>query len=1227
MIRRPGGIAGPLRRASQAVGSNLRAWPWLRYGRSLAKPCWACGKYLLPLVALVLLTGIAFYGRILYGPISLKVLADPIARSIAAEMPELGVNVEDALVRLNEQGELEFRLRNVRLLDAEGSPVAVAPLAALELSADALWSGRLSPEKVVLIEPRLLLTHSPEGGLAFSFTRPAETGGSMQVGGRDIALAPPPDDVPAGSEAGAGLPIALRQVDLARVIAEATSKAREREDASYFLREVGLRNATVIFDEGGRQRVWRIHQAEMALRHKDARSQIKGSLTIDSGQGPWDLQFWSEASGEKREVSLKASVRDLIPRTIADTLPALAPLSAFNLPTSGDVHLQLTSQGEVVGGNFSLNLAGGEVTLPWLGGLPLRIGGGNFALRYNPGASSLLIEPSTLHWGKSRVTIQGEVASSIGPDGLETWAYSVEGLDGWLAPEESDIAPVALESLRAQGMFKPETGAFSIKKTLMAGGGELHLEGEVSGGPASQVQLEGHMGTVPVATVLGLWPRALGSNARLWVRDSIKQGKVLGGSFRYVRGPTTAGSDDLQRLSVAIQAADVHLRPNPRFPPLYIPRGLIRLEGPMFEVTVPEAVLALAEDRQLSLSAARFMAPEITADHPAAELVFQGDAPVSSVLALLEHETFGIGQILDERTGGIEGRVEAALRLKFPLSRSMTIADVQVEGRGKLIDGRARDLVGNHDAQAATIAFDITGRAVDARGDLLIAGVPVKIEWQHIFEAPPEKQPPLRLTATLDQADRDQLSIDPDHHVQGEVPVEITISKEADGNRRVHVWADLTRAEVELDRVVWRKPAGRQAIMQFDLYPGERYHTELRDFKVIGDDIAISGWIGLDASEKIREFHFPDYSAHVITRLDVRGLLREDNVWHIRANGQTYDGREAFRALFAVDTPEKEPPRRKDAPGTDLEANIATVVGFSDVSLRNLKLQLSKRGGKLTSFDAQGVLDGGKPLKLELQTGPNRARQLVAITDDAGQAFRLVDFYPNLVGGRMRLDINLDGRGAAEKTGLLRVERFKILGDPVVSEVLQVQDDTRPYVAERRQRVIRQAFDFDWMRIPFSIGHGQFVMGDSELRGPLVGATLRGKADFRSRQVNIGGTYVPLQGLNSALGFIPGIGQILAGPQGEGILGITFAIRGSMAQPEVLVNPLSLVAPGIFREMFQMTPNQRVVPPRSDSGAVPSGPSQRSSKASSGATAAKRTGEVAPGVVSGWSSGTSVAKE
>ena len=61
---------------------------------------------------------------------------------------------------------------------------------------------------------------------------------------------------------------------------------------------------------------------------------------------------------------------------------------------------------------------------------------------------------------------------------------------------------------------------------------------------------------------------------------------------------------------------------------------------------------------------------------------------------------------------------------------------------------------------------------------------------------------------------------------------------------------------------------------------------------------------------------------------------------------------------------------------------------------------------------------------------------------DAGQLFKLVGFYPNAVGGAVNLEVNLDGQGPAERTGTLWVRDFLVLGDPIISEVLQNADGT-----------------------------------------------------------------------------------------------------------------------------------------------------------------------------------------
>ena len=198
------------------------------------------------------------------------------------------------------------------------------------------------------------------------------------------------------------------------------------------------------------------------------------------------------------------------------------------------------------------------------------------------------------------------------------------------------------------------------------------------------------------------------------------------------------------------------------------------------------------------------------------------------------------------------------------------------------------------------------------------------------------------------------------------------------------------------------------------------------------------------------------------------------------AKGPTYDGRDLFRSFF--DVAHLGDQSTKVRPGLDLRAEVDTVVGFSDTTLRNVKMLLQKRSNKLTSLDARGVLEGGKPFAAEVRHEAGQNRRLRAEAMDAGQLFKLVGFYPNAVGGAVNLEVNLDGQGPAERTGTLWVRDFLVLGDPIISEVLQSADGT-PTSGQRRT-VAREQFEFEIMRVPFSVGHGQFVMHDAAHQRP-----------------------------------------------------------------------------------------------------------------------------------------------
>jgi hypothetical protein len=289
---------------------------------------------------------------------------------------------------------------------------------------------------------------------------------------------------------------------------------------------------------------------------------------------------------------------------------------------------------------------------------------------------------------------------------------------------------------------------------------------------------------------------------------------------------------------------------------------------------------------------------------------------------------------------------------------------------------------------------------------------------------------------------------------------------------------------------------------------------------------------------------------------------------------------------------------------------------------------MQKRAEQLTMLDMRGTLDGGKPLVARLRQEAGRPRILFAETPDAGQALKLIGLYSNMVGGAGDLEINLDGKGPADRSGVLSIRNFRVLGDPIVSEVLQTADEGRPAIDTGRsgRRVVREQFDFDRLRAPFSLGSGQLVLDNAHVSGPLIGATIRGKIDYKSQRVQLPGTYVPLSGVNSSVAPIPIIGPLLTGPRGEGVLGITFAIEGALSNPQVIVNPLSFVTPGILRELWQMTPENPRITPRDERAPAKNGKTGGAAQVRSSRTADDGSGRsesrADPEILTGWSSET-----
>src|SRR5262245_55023101 len=121
-------------------------------------------------VAFVVIAGLGLlYVRLMFGSITLSVLAGPIESAIAEELAGPRVQIENVALSLNDRGLIQFELKNVRVSNEGGETLVAAPTVAVSLSRRAMLSGRVAVESLDLTSARLLVFHNDDGALSLKF--------------------------------------------------------------------------------------------------------------------------------------------------------------------------------------------------------------------------------------------------------------------------------------------------------------------------------------------------------------------------------------------------------------------------------------------------------------------------------------------------------------------------------------------------------------------------------------------------------------------------------------------------------------------------------------------------------------------------------------------------------------------------------------------------------------------------------------------------------------------------------------------------------------------------------------------------------------------------------------------------------------------------------------------------------------------------------------------------
>ena len=248
--------------------------------------------------------------------------------------------------------------------------------------------------------------------------------------------------------------------------------------------------------------------------------------------------------------------------------------------------------------------------------------------------------------------------------------------------------------------------------------------------------------------------------------------------------------------------------------------------------------------------------------------------------------------------------------------------------------------------------------------------------------------------------------------------------------------------------------------------------------------------------------------------------------------------------------------------GTDL-ANIDRIAATLDrlqvtegIAISPLIADLTTQGGLSGQF--RGRVNGEAPVTgtlVSVAAGP--AVRINA--DDGGQVLRAAGIFQSARGGAMELILQASGT-QGNYDGQLRIDGPRLRNAPVMAELLNIIS-----VVGLIEQLGAEGMGLGNVEARFRITRTQLILTEGVAIGPSIGLSLDGTYDLRARQLDMSGVISPLNAVNGLFG------AILSGRR-EGLFGFAYNLTGSAENPQVTVNPLSILTPGVFREIFRSPP-------------------------------------------------------
>lgn len=892
---------------------------------------------------------------------------------------------------------------------------------------------------------------------------------------------------------------------------------------------------------------------------------IRAYAKVSGNVSNWRLELARSAPADGSQKNIGVVVNGI---TLAEILGAGSVSKqgkGLGLPASAKIETRLDGEGNFISAN-----AVAKVNNGWfqLGKTLVAFDDAALSLVFKADKPTIEITKSHVIRGNTRIFFTGAIEPKI--DDTPNWGISIDSKYPQFGSADIPEAPQMLNGINLQARFNTESRELTVER-FIARSGKAVVNGAASlritpQGPYLAIAAEGEQ--IPIAVAKQVWPITLVPPARRWIIDRITSGKIETVSFTGALRPPAfnhrdpdpgwAGND----MRVDMSFSDGAIVPIGDVPEISGLNGTLTIKDELLTVDAESGQATASNGGTVSLPTGQFRIDNLPLRHgKIAHVATRLEGEAADLGAMVDSAPFKVLERASLTNDGVSGNGHLDINASFPLGKKIDLADVEWNATGELVDFTDENPIMGHTIENADVVLEadrqqvaITGKGVldglKADIDLVIpiggSGIAARQDVVVSLTAKQLKEKGVDLTAFLEGA------------------MTLSVAKIAEGQEFV---IDLRQTDVRLLALGWQKAKGVPATASFKLVETENERL-VRDFRLTSEGASISGNMQLSQAGDLLNASFETFQLRPGDDVEVVIQRANDARYDIIFSGASFDGRGLIRSL-------RSPGGSKGAgdfsEGARIAASIDRVKGFNNQVIEQFsgKFETGKKG--LMSADVRGLLNGNSNFEFTVveQDSSQLANGRFA---DTGATLNFLDLYERMQGGAGELSVAMADEDSW--VGEFNVRSLRITEDPAIKRIRERDRDT--INEDGSTRVARQvdgSANFDTLDINFTREGNILTISRGALRGSALGGTVSGQVDLDNQTLRLTGTFVPIYALNNFFAKIPLLGFALGGNSGEGLIGVTYRLTGSVADPVLTVNPISAIAPGIFRKMFEFQAN------------------------------------------------------